>query len=149
MWGQIWGFGILDFGGFGDFGFWGFWILGILDFEVGGMKKFGCKIRSKFWILHKSKKTVHASPGRRICLPLFVSWLVFTVKPAEACQGPRSEHESDRLFVTRVPATMTRVPRHLDGASLRPYSRSQANFLLLTFMYTDLRCCEKPFWVLA
>ena len=60
---QIWGFGILDFGGFGDFGFW---ILGILDFEVGGMKKFGCKIRSKFWILHKSKKTVHASPGRRI-----------------------------------------------------------------------------------
>ena len=30
------------------------------------MKKFGCKIRSKFWILHKSKKTVHASPGRRI-----------------------------------------------------------------------------------
>ena len=56
-------FGILDFGGFGDFGFWGFWIL---DFEVGGMKKFGCKIRSKFWILHKSKKTVHASPGRRI-----------------------------------------------------------------------------------
>ena len=59
--------GILDFGfwGFGilDFGFWGFWIL---DFEVWGMKKFGCKIRSKFWILQKSKKTVHASPGRRI-----------------------------------------------------------------------------------
>ena len=65
---QIWWFWILDFGGFWgvwilDFGFWGFWIL---DFEVGGMKKFGCKIRSKFWILHKSKKTVHASPGRRI-----------------------------------------------------------------------------------
>ena len=53
----------MDFAGFGDFGFWGFWIL---DFEVRGMKKFGCKIRSKFWILHKRKKTVHASPGRRI-----------------------------------------------------------------------------------
>ena len=72
---QIWGFWILDFGGFGDFGFWiwgildfGFWGFWILDFEVGGMKKFGCKIRSKFWILHKSKKTVHASPGRRICI---------------------------------------------------------------------------------
>ena len=59
FWG-FWGFWIL---GILDFGFWGFWIL---DFEVGGMKKFGCKIRSKFWILHKSKKTVHASPGRRI-----------------------------------------------------------------------------------
>ena len=82
----LWGFWILDFGplcskslreakfgdlefwilgvlGILDFGFWGFWIL---DFEVGGMKKFGCKIRRKFWILHKSKKTVHASPGRRI-----------------------------------------------------------------------------------
>ena len=56
FWG-FWGFWILDFG---DFGFW------ILDFEVGGMKKFGCKITSKFWILHKSKRTVHASPGRRI-----------------------------------------------------------------------------------
>ena len=75
----FWGFGILDCGDFGSWildryvanlyvrpptpGFRGFWIL---DFEVGGMKKFGCKIRSKFWILHKSKNTVHAAPGRRI-----------------------------------------------------------------------------------
>ena len=78
----LWGFWILDFGplcskslceapnaanlGIWNFGFWGFWGFWILDFEVGGMKKFGCKIRSKFWILHKSKKTVHASPIRRI-----------------------------------------------------------------------------------
>ena len=68
----LWGFWILDFGplcskslceapnaanlGIWNFGFWGFWGFWILDFEVGGMKKFGCKIRSKFWILHKSKK---------------------------------------------------------------------------------------------
>ena len=91
----LWGFWILDFGplcskslceapnapnlGIWNFGFWGFWgfwilgilyfgfwILGILDFEVWGMEKFGCKITDKFWILHKSKKTVHAAPGRRI-----------------------------------------------------------------------------------
>ena len=77
----LWGFWILDFGplcskslceapnapslGIWNFGFWGFWIL---DFEVWGMEKFGCKIRHKFWILHKSKKTVHAAPGRRIIL---------------------------------------------------------------------------------
>ena len=48
--------------------FWILGILGILDFEVWGMEKFGCKIRHKFWILHRSKKTVHAAPGRRIIL---------------------------------------------------------------------------------
>ena len=74
----LWGFWILDFGplcskslcetpnapnlgilNFGFWGFWGFWILGILgildvglwilDFEVWGMEKFGCKVSNKIF----------------------------------------------------------------------------------------------------
>ena len=85
----IWNFGFWGFWGFWilgilDFGFWGFWIL---DFEVWGMEKFGCKIRDKFWILHKSKKTVHAAPGRRI-YHFYALPPTYTAKTARKCTPP-------------------------------------------------------------